>query len=113
MRSVVSMGWTRRGANGPSRLAGSPTLASRTPTQPPLGRKSRGIRCTARRSTSWMDYGPMAVIQDPTDAVLAAWEPRAHIGADRVNDPSCLTWNELQSRDPETAATFYAGLFGW
>ena len=55
----------------------------------------------------------MAVIQDPTDALLAAWEPRVHIGADRVNDPSCLTWNELQSRDPETAATFYAGLFGW
>ena len=65
-----------------------------------------------------MDCGRMAVIQDPTGAVLAAWEPRVHIGADRVKDPSCLTWNELQSRDPETAATFYAatfyaGLFGW
>jgi hypothetical protein len=55
----------------------------------------------------------MAVIQDPTGAVLAAWEPRVHIGADRVKDPSCLTWNEPHSRDPETAATFYAGLFGW
>jgi predicted enzyme related to lactoylglutathione lyase len=60
-----------------------------------------------------MDSGRMAVIQDPTGAVLAAWEPRAHIGADRVNDPGCLTWNELQSRDPETAAAFYAELFGW
>jgi predicted enzyme related to lactoylglutathione lyase len=55
-----------------------------------------------------MDCGRMAVIQDPTGAVLAAWEPRVHIGADRVNDPS-----EPHSRDPETAATFYAGLFGW
>ena len=60
-----------------------------------------------------MDCGRMAVIQDPTGAVLAAWEPRVHIGADRVKDPSYLTCNELHSRDPETAATFYAGLFGW
>jgi uncharacterized protein len=60
-----------------------------------------------------LDSGRMAIIQDPTGAVLAAWEPRAHIGADRVNDPGCLTWNELQSRDLETAAAFYYGLFGW
>ena len=97
-KGVFSMRWRGRGAKGATRLAGSPTLASRTPTQPPLGHTSRGIRCTARRSPSWMDYGRMAVIQDPTDAVLAAWEPRVHIGADRVNDPSCLTWNE---RAPE------------
>jgi len=57
-----------------------------------------------------LDSGQMAVVQDPTCAVLAAWKPRDHIGADRVNDPSCLTWIELQSRDPETAV-FYAGLF--
>jgi hypothetical protein len=24
-----------------------------------------------------------------------------------------MTWNELQSGDPETAAAFYSGLFGW
>ena len=60
-----------------------------------------------------LDSGRMAVIQDPTGAVLAAWQPLAHAGASRVNDPGCLTWNELQSRDLETAAAFYAGLFGW
>ncbi len=60
-----------------------------------------------------LDAGRMAIIQDPTGAVLAAWQPRKHIGVGRVNDLGCLTWNELQSRDPETAATFYAGLFGW
>jgi hypothetical protein len=60
-----------------------------------------------------MDDGRMAIIQDPTGAVLAAWQPKGHIGASRVNDAGCLTWNELQSRDPETAAAFYAGLFGW
>jgi uncharacterized protein len=60
-----------------------------------------------------MDSGRMAVIGDPTGAVLGAWQPRAHIGARRINDPGCFTWNELQSRDPEPAAAFYAGLFGW
>jgi predicted enzyme related to lactoylglutathione lyase len=60
-----------------------------------------------------LDSGRMAVIGDPTGAVLGAWQPRAHIGAHRVNDLGCFTWNELQSRDPEPAAAFYAGLFGW
>ena len=60
-----------------------------------------------------LDSGRMAIIQDPTGAVLAAWEPRAHAGAGRVNDVGCLTWNELQSRDPGMAGAFYAGLFDW
>jgi predicted enzyme related to lactoylglutathione lyase len=55
----------------------------------------------------------MAVVQDPAGAVLAAWEPGAHFGAQRVNDVGCMTWNELQSREPEEAATFYSELFGW
>ena len=60
-----------------------------------------------------LEAGRMAIIGDPTGAVLAAWQPREHIGARRVNDPGCFTWNELQTREPETAAGFYAGLFGW
>ena len=60
-----------------------------------------------------MEAGRMTVFADPSGAVLCVWQPREHIGAQRVNDPGCLTWNELQSRDPETAGTFYAGLFGW
>lgn len=60
-----------------------------------------------------MDAGRMAVVQDPAGALLAAWEPGRHIGARRVNDVGCMTWNELQSREPEEAATFYADLFGW
>ena len=60
-----------------------------------------------------LDAGRIASIQDPSGAMLAAWEPRAHIGASRVNDPGCLTWNELQTREPELAAVFYAGLFSW
>src|SRR5215211_8506350 len=37
-----------------------------------------------------LDSRRMAVIEDPTGAVLAAWEPLVHLGADRINDPSCL-----------------------
>ncbi len=60
-----------------------------------------------------MDAGRMAVFADPGGAVLCVWEPRDHIGAGRVNDPGCLGWNELQTRDPEKAAAFYSALFGW
>src|SRR5919107_2310294 len=60
-----------------------------------------------------LDSGRMAVMQDPTGAMIAAWQSRAHVDANQVNDVGCLTWNELQSRDPETAAAFYTGLFGW
>jgi predicted enzyme related to lactoylglutathione lyase len=60
-----------------------------------------------------MGLGKMAVIEDPQGAVLAAWEPDAHIGAGRVNDPGCLTWNDLQTRDALGAADFYGRLFGW
>lgn len=60
-----------------------------------------------------LDAGRMALVEDPSGAILAAWELRRHIGASRVNDPGCMAWNELQSSDPETAAAFYSGLFGW
>jgi predicted enzyme related to lactoylglutathione lyase len=60
-----------------------------------------------------MEAGRMAVFADPSDAMLCVWQPQAHIGARRVNDPGCMTWNELQTRDPRTTAAFYAELFGW
>lgn len=57
----------------------------------------------------WVDLATT----DPTGAVLGVWQPRAHVGADRVNDPGCFAWNELESRDPKTAAAFYTELFDW
>jgi len=59
------------------------------------------------------DSGRMAVVQDPTGAMLGLWQPGVHIGARRINDPGCLTWNELQTPDPDPAIAFYGGLFGW
>jgi predicted enzyme related to lactoylglutathione lyase len=60
-----------------------------------------------------MDVGRMAVVQDPTGAFFAVWEPRANIGAERVNEPGALALNQLNTSDPERAQEFYTGVFGW
>jgi uncharacterized protein len=60
-----------------------------------------------------MDAGRMALFMDPTGAALCVWEARDAIGAQRVNEPGCLTWNELHTPDPAKALEFYSGLFGW
>ncbi|HEY3189993.1 MAG TPA: VOC family protein [Solirubrobacteraceae bacterium] len=60
-----------------------------------------------------MEAGRMALLQDPTGAALCVWEPRQAIGAGRVNEPGCLTWNELQTPDVDAAGSFYRELFAW
>jgi predicted enzyme related to lactoylglutathione lyase len=59
------------------------------------------------------DSGRMSVIQDPTGAILSAWEPRRHIGARLVNVPGALTWADLVTPDPDAAARFYGEWLGW
>lgn len=60
-----------------------------------------------------MEEGRMALVQDPTGATFALWQPKRHIGARVVNEPGTFTWNELATRDTETAEEFYTKLFGW
>ncbi len=60
-----------------------------------------------------MEAGRMAVLADPAGAVFCVWQPKASIGAQIVNEPVSLTWNELMSTDIEAAKPFYRGLFGW
>jgi uncharacterized protein len=60
-----------------------------------------------------MAHGRMAVVQDPTGAILAIWEPREHIGVQIRDEPGTLCWNELYARDTAAAAKFYTALFGW
>ena len=60
-----------------------------------------------------MDVGRMAVVQDPMGAFFSLWEPRASIGAERVNEPGALTLNQLNTSDSERAQEFYSGVFGW
>jgi predicted enzyme related to lactoylglutathione lyase len=60
-----------------------------------------------------MTVGRMAVIQDPQGAFFMLWQPRDTIGAELVNAPGALVWNELQSPDLDASASFYGDLFGW
>ena len=60
-----------------------------------------------------MDAGRMAVIQDPQGAWFLIWQPNQHLGAQLVNAPGALCWNELGSPDLDGSAAFYGGLFGW
>ena len=60
-----------------------------------------------------MGAARVAVVADPTGAMIGLWEARSAIGAERVNDPGCLTSNELATNDVDAASTFYRELFGW
>jgi predicted enzyme related to lactoylglutathione lyase len=60
-----------------------------------------------------MEHGRMAIVQDPTGAVLSLWQPKEHIGVQVRDEPNTLCWNELYTKDTARATAFYAGLFGW
>jgi predicted enzyme related to lactoylglutathione lyase len=60
-----------------------------------------------------MEAGRMALIQDPTGATFAIWQPQQHIGAHLVNEYGALIWNELATTDKNVATDFYTKLFGW
>ena len=60
-----------------------------------------------------MDSGRMIIIQDPTGAMVGLWQPKGHIGAQLVNMPNALVWNELQTKDVDAAMRFYGTVFGW
>ncbi len=60
-----------------------------------------------------IDAGRMAVIQDPTGAVVTLWQPRSHMGASVANEPGSLVWNELLTDDTATARAFYEQVLGW
>lgn len=60
-----------------------------------------------------MDQGRMAIFMDPTGAFISIWQPGAHRGAELVNQPNSLAWNELATRDLPRAKEFYKKVFGW
>ena len=59
------------------------------------------------------EAGRMAIITDPTGAQLSLWQPKEMIGADIVNEPGALCWNELNCNDTHAASNFYERVFGW
>jgi uncharacterized protein len=60
-----------------------------------------------------MTAGRMAIFADTTGAVIAAWQPTDHLGAQLVNEPGAFTWSELATSDLGKSKTFYSEVFGW
>ena len=60
-----------------------------------------------------VDAGRMAVFAHPAAGVLGVWQAGRHTGAELVDEPGTLNWNELQTRDVDGAKAFGAAVFGW
>jgi hypothetical protein len=60
-----------------------------------------------------MEYGRMAVIQDPTGAYFCVWQSKTHHGTQIGHVHGTLCWADLSTPDVKRAEDFYGGLFGW
>ena len=60
-----------------------------------------------------MNFGRMAVLQDPTGAAFSIWQPLTHPGTGITGVPGTLCWADLNSQDPAAASKFYTEVFGW
>ncbi|WP_370134747.1 VOC family protein [Streptacidiphilus sp. EB103A] len=56
--------------------------------------------------------GRMLIAADPQGAVFGVWQPLEFPGAQIVNEPGALVWNQLSTTDPEAAGTFYQAALG-
>jgi predicted enzyme related to lactoylglutathione lyase len=59
------------------------------------------------------DAGREAFFAHPAGGTIGVWQAGSHTGAELVNEPGTLNWNELQTRDVEGAKAFYSAVFGW
>lgn len=59
------------------------------------------------------EQGTMAVFRGPDGAHVCVWQAGRHKGAELVNEPVSLCWNELVTRDVAAAERFYPAVFGW
>lgn len=59
------------------------------------------------------EFGRMAAAQDLQGARFGIWQPKKHIGADVINEPGTMCWNELWTTDVEAAQKFYTAVFSW
>ncbi|MEY9965550.1 putative enzyme related to lactoylglutathione lyase [Streptacidiphilus sp. MAP12-16] len=56
--------------------------------------------------------GRMLVAADPQGAVFGVWQPLEFPGAQIVNEPGALVWNQLSTTDPKAAGVFYQAALG-
>jgi predicted enzyme related to lactoylglutathione lyase len=55
----------------------------------------------------------MAFLIDPDGAFVGIWQAGTTTGAQLVNEPGTLGWNELQCHDKDAALAFYTTVFGY
>lgn len=60
-----------------------------------------------------MGQGRMAIIADPSGAVVGLWQPMGHAGWEIEGAPGSVCWVELTARNFPAAKQFYADVFGW
>lgn len=59
------------------------------------------------------DLGVMAVYTAPDGAFFGVWEPKEHLGSERVDEEGCPSWIENTTRDQTSVLPFYEKVFGW
>ena len=59
-----------------------------------------------------MDAGRLAVLAHPDAGIFGIWQAGRHKGAELVNEPGAVTWNELLTPDPDGAKQFLQTVFG-
>ena len=60
-----------------------------------------------------MEFGRMAVLADPTGAIISIWQARTHNGIEIHDEPAAFCWGQLNTSDMARAEAFYTALFGW
>jgi predicted enzyme related to lactoylglutathione lyase len=61
----------------------------------------------------FLDACRMGVFTDREGAAFGVWEAKEHKGARLVNDPGAPVFNGLNTRDVESAKSFYGSVFEW
>jgi predicted enzyme related to lactoylglutathione lyase len=116
--------YTMFSSNGKVVAATTPPMSPGTPPAWTTYISTANVEETARRidgsggktlvaPMEVMGQGSMGVFMDATGAAFAVWQPGAMQGAELVNQPVSLSWNELATRDLEAAKAFYAKVFDW
>lgn len=60
-----------------------------------------------------MALGSMAVVTDPGQAAIGAWQPGQHKGFAVLGEPNTPAWFELHTRDYDASVEFYRDVFKW
>ncbi len=60
-----------------------------------------------------MTAGTMAIVADPSGAVMGLWQPNEHRGFEVMRVAGAYCWSELNAKDLPSDKLFYWNAFGW